>query len=532
MKKRCKIISTLGFTLSLAIGFCLIAFAAPITVNLNLGTEPPTIDPALATDLVSVDVIEQLFLGLTDYDDKTMAIIPELATSWEYSEDGLVWTFHLRKDVKWSDGKPVTAHDVEYAVKRTCNPATASDYAYVLYIIKGAKEVNTGKIKDLNYIGVKAIDDYTIQFALNHPAGYFPCIAGMWVTRPVPRGTIEKYGDKWTEPENIVTNGPYLLTKWAHEDELILEKNPDYFDADNVQIEKIHCVMIVGESTAMAMYEDGKLDSVGVPLEDIDRVKANPVLSKELIIAPQLCTYYYGFNNTKPPFDNPLVRKAFSAAIDRKSLVKNVLKGGQIPATTFTRPPIFGSVSPEEGVGIGYDPKAAKKYLADAGYPKGKGLPEITLMFNTSEAHSKIAWAIQQMWKKVLGVEVNLTDQKFKVYLKILSEDAPQIFRLSCCADYPDANNWLYEVFHSTDGQNRIKWHNAEFDRVVEKAVREFDPAKRLELYKRAEQILCEEEAGIAPIYFCTIVNITKPYLKRTFAPMGGEHIKDWRIKK
>ncbi|MCG2790134.1 MAG: ABC transporter substrate-binding protein, partial [Actinomycetia bacterium] len=221
MKKNCKIISTLGFTLSLFIGFCLIAFAAPITVNLNLGTEPPTIDPALATDPVSVNVIEQLFLGLTDYDDKTMAIIPELATSWKCSKDGLVWTFHMRNDVKWTDGKPVTAHDIEYAVKRTLDPATASDYAYVLYIIKGAKEVNNGEIKDLNYIGVKAIDDYTIQFALNHPAGYFPCIAGMWVARPVPRWAIEKHGEKWTEPENIVTNGPYLLTKWAHEDEII-----------------------------------------------------------------------------------------------------------------------------------------------------------------------------------------------------------------------------------------------------------------------------------------------------------------------
>lgn len=242
----------------------------------------------------------------------------------------------------------------------------------------------------------------------------------MWVTRPVPRWAIEKYGDKWTEPENIVTNGPYLLTKWVHEDELILEKNPDYFDAKNVQIEKVHCVIVVDESAAMAMYEDGKLDSVEVPLDDIGRVKTNSALRKELTIRPSLCTYYYGFNNKKPPFDNPLVRKAFSAAIDRKSLVRNVLKGGQIPATTFTCPGIFGHVATEDGVGISYDPKAARKYLADAGYPKGKGLPKITLMFNTSEDNQKIAQAIQKMWKKVLGVEVNLTNLEWKVYLKTL----------------------------------------------------------------------------------------------------------------
>jgi oligopeptide transport system substrate-binding protein len=530
MKKN---ILILMLSLSLIAGLSLIAFSEPITVNLNLGTEPPTVDPALTSDTTSVDVVEQLFLGLTDYDDLTMEVIPELATSWEVSEDGLVWAFHLRKDVKWTDGKPVTAHDIEYAVRRTCDPATASDYAYVLYIIKGAKEVNTGEITDLSHIGVKAIDDYTIQFALNQPAGYFPAIAGMWVAKPVPKWTIEKYGDKWTEPENIVTNGPYLLKKWAHEDEMILEKNPDYYEADKVQIERVHFVMVVEASTAMAMYENGELDCpLEVPLEDIDRIKADPVLSKELFIAPRLCTYYYGFNNTKPPMDNPLVRKAFSAAINRQALIDFVLKGGQLPATTFTCPGIFGHVLPEEGVGIGYNPDAARKYLADAGYPGGKGLPEVTLMYNTSEAHAKIAQAIQQMWKEVLGVEVNVVNQEWKVYLQTIIEDTPQIYRLGWCADYPDANNWVYENFHSTDSDNNPHWSNAEFDRVVEQAARESDPAKRLELYKRAEQILCEEEAAIAPIYFYTFVRMSKPYLIRNIAPMGGDHIKDWIIEK
>lgn len=527
-----KSILILILSLSLIMGFGLAAHSEPVTLYWNLGGEPPTLDPALGTDTTSILVLEQLFLGLTDFNDETMEVVPELATSWEVSEDGLVWAFHMRKDVYWTDGKPVTAHDIEYGVKRTCDPATASDYAYVLYIIKGAKEVNTGEITDLNHIGVKAIDDYTIQFALNQPAGYFPAIAGMWIARPVPKWTIEKYGEKWTEPENIVTNGPYLLTKWAHEDELIMEKNPDYFEADKVQIEKVHAVMVVEASTAMAMYEDGVLDSVEVPLVDMDRVKIDPVLSKELFIAPRLCTYYYGFNNTKPPMDNPLVRKAFSAAIDRQSLIDFVLKGEQRPATTFTAPGIFGHVLPSEGVGIGYDPEAARKYLADAGYPGGEGLPEITLMFNTSENHRNIAQTIQQMWKEVLGVEVNLTNQEWGVYLNTLNEDAPQIYRLGWCADYPDANNWVYEVFHSTDSNNRIKWHNAEFDRVTEEAARESDPAKRLELYKRAEQILCEEEAAMAPIYFYTFVRVSKPYLTRTYSSLAAEHFKDWTITK
>jgi oligopeptide transport system substrate-binding protein len=514
-------------------GFSSVALTAPVTLQWRLASEPPTLDPALATDTTSMQMIEQLFLGLTDYDDATCEVIPELATSWEVSEDGLVWTFYLRKDVKWSDGRPVTASDVEYSIKRVFDPFTTSNAANRIYCIKGGKEVNSGEIKDLNYIGVKTIDDYTIQFILKHPTGYFPCLVGHTVARCVPREAIEKYGDKWIEPENIVTNGPYLLTKWAHEDEIILEKNPDYFEADKVQIERINCAIIVEASTAMAMYESGELDSVAVALDDIDRIKTDPVLSKELTIASRLGIYFYGFNNTKPPFDNALVRKAFSAAIDRQSLVDYVTKGGELPAYTVIPPGIPYHVLPEEGVGIGYDPEAARKYLADAGYPEGKGLPEITLMFNTSESHLKVAQAIQQMWKENLGVEVNLTNQEWKVYLKTLNEDAPQIFRLGWVAGYPDANHFHYDLFHSTDTENRIKWHNVEYDRTVEEAAKETDPAKRKELYKRAEQILCEEETAIAPIYYYTLVNITRPYLQRTFAPINEqEHFKDWRITK
>ena len=524
----------LTLSLILIVGMSFSTLGAQKEISWQIPSEPPSLDPCLATDSTSIDMVENLFLGLTDiaFDTNTneTVIKPELATSWEVSEDGLVWAFYMRKDVVWSDGTPVTAHDIEYAVRRTCDPATASDYAYVLYIIKGAKEVNAGEITDLSHIGVKAVDDYTIQFALNHPAGYFPSIAGMWVARPVPKWTIEKYGEKWTEAENIVTNGPYLLKEWKHEDELVMVKNPDYYDADKVDIDVVHNLIIGEDSTGMAMYEAGELDSTACPLEDIDRVKADPVLSKEYVNMPDVATYYYGFNNTKPPMDNPLVRKAFSAAINRQALVDFILKGGQIPATTFTCPGLFGHIAPAEGVGIGYDPEAAKKYLADAGYPGGEGLPEITLMFNTSEAHAKIAQAIQQMWKENLGVEVNLTNQEWKVYLDTIDEDAPQIFRLGWGADYADANNFVYEVFHSTDSENRIKWSNAEFDRTVEQAAREVDPVKRYELYKRAEQILCEEEAAIAPIYHYAIQWMVKPRLQRTFSPLGGQHFDEWKI--
>jgi oligopeptide transport system substrate-binding protein len=309
-----------------------------------------------------------------------------------------------------------------------------------------------------------------------------------------------------------------------------MAKNPKFYDADKVDIDIVRSLMIAEDSTAMSMYEAGEIDAIDLPLEDVDRVLADPVLSKEYVNIPRVCTYYYGFNNTKPPMDNVLVRKAFTAAINRQAIIDFILKGGQTPATTFTCPGIFGHIPAAEGVGIPYNPEVAKKYLADAGYPGGKGLPEITLLYNTLESHAKIAQAIQQMWKETLGVEVNVINQEWKVYLKTVSEDAPQIYRLGWCADYADANNWVYEVFHSTDSDNPIKWSNAEFDRTVEQAARETDPAKRYELYKRSEQILCEEECAIAPIYFYTVQAMVKPYLKRTFAPLGGEHFDQWKI--
>jgi len=438
-------------------------------LNWNLGTEPPTADPALASDTTSVQVDQALFLGLTDFDDNTLEVVPELATEWSVSSDGLVWTFKMRKDAEWVNYDPesgkttkvgkVTANDVVYGVKRTIDPATASDYAYVNYIIKNAEAVNTGELTDLDAIGVKAVDDYTVEFTLEQPAGYFPAIAGMWVNRPVPQATIEEYGDKWTEAGNIVTNGPYMLAEWAHESSMVFIKNPKYYDAKKVQIAKINCVMVVEASTAFAMYENGELDVSSPGLDDMDRVKADPVLSKELYIAPDLCTYYYGYNVTKPPFDNVKVRQAFSYAFDRQKLIDTVTKGDQKPAKTFACPGIFGTPAEDPNFpGITFDPAKAKALLAEAGYPDGKGLPEVTLMHNTSEGHAKIAEFAQQSWKENLGVDVKLANQEWKVYLQTLTEDSPQIWRLGWCADYPDENNWTLEVFHPLKGANRTKW--------------------------------------------------------------------------
>ena len=473
----------------------------------------------------------------------------------------------MRDDVPWVQYNPATgevtvmtddegnpdivdAHDVEYAVKRTLDPKTGSDYAYVLYIIEGAMAVNTGEEEDLETVGVKAVDDYTVEFTLKQPAGYFPGIASMWVARPVYAPIIDEYGARWVEPGLIVTNGPYLMESWKHFDSMTLVKNPEYYDADSVQIERVEAVMIVEASTAFAMYENNELDDVGPPLEEMDRIKADPVLGEELNIVPGTCTYYYGFTTNKPPFDDVLVRKAFSAAIDRVSLVENVTKGGQLPANTFAPAGMFGNAAGDPDIAPwALDPELgkekAKEFLAEAGYPDGEGFPVVTLMHNTSEGHRAIAEAIQAMWRDTLGVEVEVINQEWGVYLETLKNDTPladmpHVWRLGWCADYADQNNWVHEVFNNEEGANRLRRgcldetctevEEGEFDALTKAAGAEQDPAKRLEMYKQAEKMLSEDEAAYAPIYYYTAVNVTKPWLTRTYLRLGGWPWDKWTI--
>lgn len=542
----------------------------PVTLNINWGTEPPTADPSLATDNVSVNIVGNIFVGLTAFDPVTGDVTPYLATEWESGEDAdgsQTWTFHLRDDIAWINYNPVTgetiqvadengnprfvnAHDVVYGVKRTIDPITASDYSYVLFNIKNAQAVNSGSEEvTLDDVGVVALDDWTVQFTLENPAGYFPAIAGMWVANPMPQWTIEEHENKWTEAGLIVTNGPYMMESWVHGTELNLVKNPLWINADSVQIERIEGLMIVEASTSFALYENNELDTTGVPLPEIDRVKADPVLSADFYSAPAPCTYYYGFVNTKYPFTDQRVRQAFSQAIDRQSLIDNVLKGGQIPATSFAPPGIFGA--PEPGtVGLGYDPEAAaaalQSFLDDEGLTleEFNGL-DITLMHNTSEAHAQIAAAIQQMWNDVLGVDVLVENQEWAVFLETVRnttpvEQAPHIYRAGWCADYPDENNWVYEVFNTNAGANSLRRNcvdpncteatTSEFDEITALAGQTQDPDERIELYAEAERILAEVDTAYAPIYHYTTVQVTKPWLTRHFPPLGANDFFNWTI--
>ena len=522
------------------------AAAAPtgdqITLRLATVSEPSTLDPNLAQDYFSITPIEQMFLGLTNLNNVTSEIEPELAESWTVSDDGTVWTFKLRQDAMWSDGNPVTAKDIEYSVKRAVMPETASPYAFVLYAVKNAAAINQTVIPtdtyDIDSLGVKALDDYTVEFTLEAPAAYFESISSMWTLRPLPSWAIEEFGDAWTDPANIVVNGPYKLVEWRPGEKLIYEKNPGYFKADEVQIDRFEVSLITDQFTEVALYEAGDLDVAGesaasLPAEEVARILADPVLSAEFHQGPRASTTYVGFTMTKPPFDNVLVRKAFSAAIDRETMVRDVVGSG-VPATQFAPPGIFGAPDPE--VGIGYDPEQAKAWLAEAGYPDGAGFPTVTYRYFANSLEDALAQALQAMWKETLNVDVQLESQDYPVFQagtapSVPVEEMPEMWRLGWGADYPDENNWVYENFHCTDSQNRPRAACTEADEKAKQAATETDPEVRKQLYRDVEQLMFGEEVRVAPYYHRGYTILTKPYLQRaytTFAPVNWD---TWRVE-
>lgn len=508
-----------------------------ITLRLPLEGIITSIDPGLSEDVITSEVTEQLFMGLTSFDPETYEAVPALATDWEVSGDGQTYTFRMRSDVKWTNGESVSADDIVWAVRRNISPETGAPQAFMLYILKNAKAVNSGKISDLSEIGVRAVDSFTVEFRLESPAPYFPALAGQGVYRPLP---IEKHGKQWTEPKNIVTNGPYTVAMWEKGMVMILRKNSTYCDAGNVSIPEVRYYIVPESSVGMAMYENNELDIMGssylrLPLMAIRKIRESPVLSREYRSKPQFCTYAYGFNTKRPPVDNPLVRKAISAAIDRSLLVDLITQGNEEIASTFTRPPVFGAVDPEAGVGISFNPKQAADWLREAGYPGGKGFPILTLLYNASETHSKIAQAVQASLKHYLNIVIELEGTKVEDFYGRLGDppSLPHMFRNGWCCDYPDANNWLYELFHPFNSYNVINWDNAEFAHLTDRALKSPDPEERKKLYRRAEEILCEEEAGVVPLYFEVAHCLVKSRVNGWYhMAVGGQGIRNWSLKK
>jgi oligopeptide transport system substrate-binding protein len=528
----------------------------------------PTLDPSISEDTSSITVVEETYVGLTRLDEVTSELHPGMATTWDISQDGKNYTFHLRNDVPWVrwDGEKVvkvqdcegndrlvTARDFEYGIIRALKPETASPYAYVLaFAVDGAAAFNNGETDDPTTVGIKALDDWTLEVKFLEDAAYNANIIGLWTAMPIPQWVIEgtdctdPRGDRWTEPGFFQSYGPFTLKEWIHDSTLTIVKNP-FWPGDAVtsqpKVDEVVFYML-DEVPAMAEFEAGNLDAAAVPLADLDRVKADPVLSKQLVIAPSFCTYFYGFNTTAPYVDDARVRRALSLAVDRQGLVDNVLKGGQQPAQWFSRPGLAAAPTmddhPDLGVKLNVDEanKLLDEYLAEKGLTKAD--LDITVMFNTSSGHQKIAEALQQMWKTNLGLDIKLTNQEWAVFLDtIKGKDTPQIWRLGWCLDYPDANNFIREVCAANGSSNPYEngepaggfmWKNDKFEELVAQAAVEKDPAKRLEMYAQAEQILVYEDAVMIPLYWYTRVTVTQPWIKRTFSAGGHERFEHWEV--
>jgi oligopeptide transport system substrate-binding protein len=490
-------------------------------VTLSLTAEPPTLDWNLATDNVSFDVITNLMEGLAQYDDD-LNPVPALAESWDVLDGGRKFVFHLREDALWSDGRPVTADDFVYSWRRLLDPEVAAEYAYFLYDVKNAYEFNTGKIEDPDQIGVRAEDDRTLAVELNKPAVYFPGVVTFMVTYPVRRDVVERHGDLWTEPEHIVTAGPYRLTEWRHEYRLTLTRNENYYGpAPAVGTIRY---FVVGEiNTALTLYETGVLDVAEIPPLAIPRYRDHP----EYRNAPMLRGYYYGFNVEKPPFDRVEVRRAIAHAIDKREIA-NLLRGGEIPTDSWVPKGMFG-YNPD--IGLRYDPALAREYLKKAGFPDGEGFPEFAIGFNSDQTHEMIAENVQEQLRRNLNVFCRLENQEWKVYLKTLRVDPPEVFRLGWGADYPDPDNFM-NLFTSASGNNNTRWRNPEYDRIITEAASETDPAVRKTHYDRAQRILTEEDVPMVPLFIQTQNLLVKPHLKNVHVnPMDVLYVRKIRIE-
>ncbi|MFM8316600.1 MAG: peptide ABC transporter substrate-binding protein [Deltaproteobacteria bacterium] len=498
---RLTLCSVFGFViLSILIGIPLgsAQSAVPQILNLGNGGEPKDLDPHITTGVPEFHILMNLLEGLVNKDPKTLTPIPGVAEKWKLSKDGKTYTFSLRKNAKWSNGEPVTAQDFIYSWTRLLKAETASEYAYQGFYIKNGKAFNEGKIKDPAQLGIKAIDLYTLEVQLENPTPFFLSLLFHHSLYPVHRATIEKFGSRWTRPENFVGNGAFILSKWEINKVVSVKPNPYYWDKGIIKLTEANFYPIDKHETEEKMFRAKNLHSVDdLPLEKL------PLWQKDssgvFKTHPYLGTYYYWFNCNKAPLNNKKVRQALTLAIDRDRIVKFVTRGGQVPATMFT-PPGTGGYQPQARLPKdGSQFAKAKQLLKEAGFPDGKGLPTIEILYNTSDNHKKIAEAIQQMWKETLGIDATLFNQEWKVYLDNQHTKNYMVSRAGWIADYNDPNTFL-DMFVTNGGNNHSGYSNATYDQLIEAAKKETNPKKRFAIFQKAEDILLED-LPIMPIY-------------------------------
>ncbi|MCA8960084.1 MAG: peptide ABC transporter substrate-binding protein [Planctomycetes bacterium] len=504
-------------------------------VVFNNGSEISSVDPATVTGVPEGRVIKAIFEGLTVKHPKTLEPMPGVAERWTISDDKRLYTFFLRKDARWSNGDPVTARDFVYSWERFLNAETAAEYAYQLWYVEGAREYTTeldedGKPKKgFETVGIRAVDDYTLEVRLLNPTPYFLELTAFYPLFPVNRRNIEEAKEKWPDewrtrwlrPENLVTNGPYRIAFRRINDRLRLVKSETYWDADNVAMRSIDVLAVENYNTGLNLYLTGGADWIDrVPLTHVQTLMKR----EDFNPSPYLGSYFYRVNVTRPPFDDVRVRRALCLAIPRQNIVENITRAGQLPALGLVPP--MSNYRPAE-----FEPgtiEDAKQLLVDAGYGEGgRQFPTIEIHYNTSEAHRNIAEVIADSWRRNLGIDAKLLNQEWKVYLDTQRNIDYDVSRAAWIGDYVDPNTFI-DMFVTDGENNKTGWGNPRYDELVESAKVEPDPTKRLVMLYEAETILCRE-LPILPIYYYVTQNMVNPRLGGLYENIQSEHFpKFW----
>ncbi|MAV74524.1 MAG: peptide ABC transporter substrate-binding protein [Halieaceae bacterium MED-G27] len=476
------------------------------------GAEPQGLDPHVVTGVPESHIVRALFEGLAVKNPITLESEPGVAERWAISEDGRVYTFYINPEAKWSNGEAMTASDYVWSWNRALHPDTGSLYAYMLYPIVNSEAYSKREITDFGKVGVKALDDLTLQVTLNEPTPYFLQLMDHYSTFAVHPETLLKHGKMtdrytpWTRVGNMVSNGPFTLEEWSLNRRIIVEKSDHYWDRDNVSLNGVYFYPTENLVSEERMFRAEQLHfTQTVPLDKIPAYRERE--NSPYVQAPYLGTYYYLINTDRPPVDDARVRKALSFALDRDKLTNTVLQNTAIPAYSITPPNTLGYYPPKL---FEYDIEEARRLLAEAGYPNGEGWPGLEIVYNTQEAHRKVAVAIQQMWKEALNIDITISNQEWKVYLNTISQRQFQVARRGWIGDYVDANNFL-DLFLTDGGNNNTGYSDPVFDDIIlNRAPKAKSREERYQLFYEAETMLLEEMPFI-PIYTYTSKHLVHP---------------------
>jgi len=486
------------------------SLAAPAgqLLRFNLGSEPELRDPGTMSGQPDGRFARLVFEGLTTSDPRTLEPRPGQAYRWEMSADGLTYTFHLRQGVRWADGSPLTSRDFQWSWLRVLAPATASRNASLYYAIRGAEDFNKGTDGDPAHVGLATPDDSTFVVTLARPTAYFLFLTTYYAFLPVPRAIVERWGIHWTLPEHLVGNGPFRWTYWRQNDRYEFAPSSSYWDRPNVRLEKIVAYVVDDLSTSTNLYKSGAIDwnpSNYIPSQYLPYLRGYA----DFRSGRYQSTYFYSVNCTKAPFKDAWVRRALDLAIDREAIARDLLKGSRDPWGRITPTGYPGYEGPRQ---VTYDPARARDCLARAGYPGGRGFPRFTILFNTSEDHRRIAEAIQAMWKRELGIDVELQNQEWGSYMQATTSLHYDVARRSWIGDYLDPNSFL-QLLVSGDGNNRCGFANARYDALMREAAATLDPAKRFATLAAAES-LALDQAPFLPIYHYSTSELVKPWVR------------------